>query len=80
MTYESWIKKALEQAVNPDLANSLAHPAHGAVYLVGCTINIVAGSQSGSDLPAAPFAIDAKLSAMQAAKRPVKASDTHQAE
>ncbi len=79
MTYESWIKKALEQAgtLHPGLAES---PAKGAIYFVGCTINIVTGAQAATELPAAPFTVDTEPPAMPAAVRPVKAPGTHQAE
>jgi hypothetical protein len=82
VTYESWIKKALEQArtLHPSLADPSAFPVQGAVYFVGCTINIVADGQARAGLPAVPLAISAKPSVMQAAVRPTKTPDAHQAE
>lgn len=79
MTYESWIKKALEQAgtLHPGLAES---QAKGSIYFVGCTINIVTGAQAGTELPAVPFAVGTESSAMPAAVRPAEARGTQQAE
>lgn len=79
MTYESWIKKALDQAgtLHPGLAES---STKGAIYFVGCTINIVTSAQAGAELPAVPFAIGAKSPPMPAAERSMEAPDTHRAE
>lgn len=79
MTYESWIRKALDQAgtLHPGLAES---STKGAIYFVGCTINIVASAQAGTELPAVPFATGTKSPSMPATERSLETPGTHRAE
>ena len=79
MTYESWIKKALQQAgaLHPGFSEQ---SAPGAIYFVGCTINIVTGAHGSAELPEATCAIDTEPSAMPAAVRPMKVPGTQRAE
>jgi hypothetical protein len=79
VTYESWIKKALQQAgaLHPGFAEQ---SAQGAIYFVGCTINIVTGAHGAAELPEAACAIDAEPSAMATAVRPMKVPGTQRAE